>query len=261
MGRRCRSIALKIQLLGAACFFPSAAFGARLFPNREPPLGGSEWERRASAELRLGLQTLSTRQTFHIPDGLEKARPSLGLTLRFHWGPNLGFDADYERVLRTLTTPAPGSRAFVYADRFSVILPLRIAWSEGEYFAPFIGYSYEDLSSTETAADAAGKQWPASIKSIPIGVQVRWDLLGAGFWMQGCLSLLDTLNVERATSTISDPFTASWLTQVDYNFGNQNQVSGVIGLRYEARYRGWKEGGTRRNYEENSLSLVTGTRF
>jgi hypothetical protein len=128
-----------LTMLSVICLSSSArATPQSYFPEGIPWLGGSEWERRLSTELRAGSWA---------PEGA-RARSLAGVATRLFWGPWLSLEADLRAV-----SPLQGGAAL----RTDLLMPLRIPWSASESLAPLAGYSLEKAEGAPL-----------------LGLQVRW---------------------------------------------------------------------------------------
>jgi hypothetical protein len=151
------SIAKQVLRLAALCviFFaqPSHATPQSMFPSGSPWLGGSEWERRMSMELRAGSM---------IPeDGLSKSLA--GVVARLHWGPWISLEGDY----RAVSPLQKGSQS-----RGDLLVPLRFPWSSSEYLAPVFGYSFQN----EAGLTVGGLQLRWRVWKLSLATQALIDL-------------------------------------------------------------------------------------
>jgi hypothetical protein len=100
---------------------PALAFAQGLFPSLEAPLlGGSEWERRFSVELRVGLDS-----------------GALGGQAQFFWGPHATLEFE---MLRSLDIGLGATRADASDAHWSLKLPFRLSLSDSAMWAPLVGY-------------------------------------------------------------------------------------------------------------------------
>lgn len=213
------------------------------------------------AEFRAGTVAMRPIENYNLPDGVTRWSPGVGIGLKLYAGPVLGADFDYAFIYRTLKTSGASSASIVPTSFLTVNLPVRVSWSAKDYVAPLVGFTFESFSSTKSISTSANSEWLLSQMRVHSGVQLKTQLFGISFQLEGALAMISIANFERARKGVAGFNSSYWFTQTDFPVYQIDGVDSYLSLRYGNSYRTHMRDNVRAASREESVFLISGTKY